>query len=173
MPFPFLLAAALTPEPAACGPALRVAFTDGAPVDRVTVQNVSRGAWSLTRLEWRLDGSAGDLVFDPETGGAGIAVAQPFREDGGEARIETIPAIVDGARLLTLDFTTFPSGARYRFTLDLDDRVEGRPGTIVSGSEIAGARISARFADSDGVEIEIEGVFDADGVARARSPCAA
>lgn len=165
-------AAASEREPLLCGPTAVVIFNESAPRDIVRIRNESPDGWRLTRLTWRLEGSAGDLIFDTEPGGPGSSVAQPFR-DGGGATLSATPAVADGDRTLALDFDAFAAGAAYSFTIDLDDRVGGVVGTMIAGSEIEGSEAEAEFVDADGRVATIWGVFDQDATARLEAACSA
>ncbi len=168
------LPAAATGNLIVCGPAAIVSFAEGAPVDRIRIENHSRGPWVIDTLTVTLAGSAGQLVFDTVRGGAGVNVAQQFRVLSGGEMVLSRPAIGDGDESLTLMFEGFASGSRAVFGIDLDDRVTGYGGTSVSGGEIAGATVTVRFADpatgADQTET-FEGRFESDGIAIAAAPC--
>jgi hypothetical protein len=154
-----------------CGPAATVLHAEGAPADRVVMRNISQGAWGIARASIDLAGSAGRLIFDTVPDGAGTNVAQPFRPAGGAAVLAAPPAIPDGAEAMSLAFAAFPPGARFGFTIDLDDRLTARPGPTVAGAETAGARFTVTFRHADGTTETHEGPFDERGGARAAAPC--
>lgn len=150
----------------ACGPAVEIEFTEGAPKDRFEIRNVSNGAWGLTSLSIQLAGSKGDLVFDTAPGGEGLSVYQPFEVQSGAADVSLrgVPAVRDGDRAMDLEFDAFWSGKNFDFTIDLDDRlpVSEYGQTMISGAEIEGAVVIASFVDQDGVASVQKGTFGSD-----------
>lgn len=156
---------ASVPARAACGPAATVLFVESAP-DHFVVTNESAGPWRLTRLAVRLAGSAGRLIFDTEGGGPGVSAYQPFAPSPGGAKLTGSTPVGDGDEELDLTFADFDPGQRFRFAIDLDDRlpeIYGR--TTVTGAEIEGAAIVGTFVHADGTRLEQDGVFGADGQA--------
>lgn len=114
-------------------------FIEGAPKDTFTF--VNKGC-ALGAVELTLDmaSSAGGLIFDTESGGAGVEVFQPFEAVSGA------PAMVDvsdGATSLRLTLADWAEGGEVSFTIDVDDVLRhGDLGqTQVSGGEIAGATV--------------------------------
>jgi len=165
------LPAAAAAEAPVCGPGATIAHVEGAPVDRVTVRNISEPPWAVETVSWDLAGSAGRLIFDTVTDGAGTNVAQPFRAAGGEAALAALPDIPDGATEAVLVFDSFPPGAAFVFTIDLDDRLSATPGPMVAGAETAGGRLTVTFRHADGGRETHSGLFDDRGRARAAAPC--
>jgi len=163
----------------ACGARLDGAFVESAPRDRFEFTNASRPGWTVAGLTLDLDGSAGRLVFDTAPGGQGVEVFQPFRTESGVVRVADVRAPDDGGETLALEFVAttrnasegdagadagvFDAGATYVFSIDVDDRLrESDLGQIrVSGSEIAGGRLSARIVHESGVVERLDGPFDA------------
>ena len=166
-----LIALPASGEVAVCGPAATIAHVEGAPADRVTLRNLSTPPWAVERVVWDLEGSAGRLIFDTVTDGAGTNVAQPFRTAGGGAVLAVPPDIPDGATAAVLAFADFPPGARFDFTIDLDDRLRARAGPTVATTETAGARVTVTFRHADGGRETHAARFGADGRARAAAPC--
>jgi hypothetical protein len=171
-----LLLAALAPLARAddipvCGPTAVAAHREAAPSDRLGLENRSPEGWSIAEAEILLAGSSGRLIFDSEPGGPGTSMARPFRAAGGTARLAAPPDLPDGSETLALAFESFPWGAAFRFTADLDDRATGRAGSTIEGAEIAGARLRVTFVHADGHAETHEGLFDDRGEARAAAPC--
>ncbi len=162
----FLAQAALV-----CGPAAQASFAEGAPVDRFEIANISAGPWAVDRAEIALEGSSGRLVFDTARGGPGRNVPQPFRALEGAARLAERPDVPDGAETLALAFALFPPGARFAFTIDMDDRISGAGGTTVADQEITGATLTVTFRHADGGTATYSGAFDAEALAVAAAPC--
>ncbi|MEM8598267.1 MAG: hypothetical protein AAGF76_17575, partial [Pseudomonadota bacterium] len=161
-----MLLAALLPV---CGPTAEAAFTEGAPVDRFEIVDHSPEGWRVTEVVVDLGPSTGRLIVDAVPGGIGINVAQPFRpESGGPVRLAPGQEVADGAERIALSFEAFPVGARFGFTLDLDDRVSGGAGTMIAGGEMAGATLSVRFVHAEGGEEVHDGLFGVDA-GRSRS----
>lgn len=153
------------PAGASCGPALTVLFVESAP-DHFVITNESTGPWRLARLALRLGGSAGRLIFDTAGGGPGVSAWQPFAAGSGDARLTGVSEVGDGDEGLDLVFADFDPGRRFRFDIDLDDRlpdVYGR--TTVTGAEIEGAVVVGTFEHADGTRLEQDGRFGADGQA--------
>ncbi|MEM9781187.1 MAG: hypothetical protein AAF899_01820 [Pseudomonadota bacterium] len=171
-----LFLGALAGEMPICGPAARVTFREGAPVDVFTVENISANAstdWAIAAVEIDLVPSAGRLVFDTVRGGAGRNVSQPFvaRPVEGEAALADLPVVPDGAEGLTLSFTRFQPGQRFRFTIDMDDRLGGGVGTMIDGPEIEGAMVTVRFAGGTSQRTTESAPFDAAAIARPATAC--
>ncbi|MEL6766437.1 MAG: aggregation factor core [Pseudomonadota bacterium] len=165
--FETLLIAALP----VCGPTALARFTEAAPVDRFEIENLSPEGWSIEALVIDLGPSAGRLVVDALPGGAGFNVAQPFRAEAGAAVLKAGQSVSDGDEAIALSFAVFPDSVRFRFTLDLDDRISGSAGTRVAGSEMRDATLSVTFRHRDGTEERHEGLFDGQAAARAGAPC--
>lgn len=144
---------------------------EGAPVDRFEIVNLSPEGWSVERVLIDLGPSAGRLVVDALPGGEGFNVAQPFRAETGAAVLAPGQGVGDGDEAIALTFTAFPKAARFRFSLDLDDRISGSAGTRVEGSEMRDAALTVTFRHDDGTIRQHGGRFDGGAVARAGAPC--
>lgn len=170
-----LLIAQAGPALPVCGPTAFVTYREGAPVDRIAVENLSQDDWSITSVEIALAGSAGSLVFDTLPGGQGLNSAQPFRSGPrsgqAEARLAAIPDLGDGDEQLTLEFEVFPPAARFWFSTDLDVMAIGRGSTILDPSDIAGATVSVTFEHARGGEETHIAAFDTRATARPAAPC--
>ncbi|MEL6464208.1 MAG: hypothetical protein AAFQ58_04490 [Pseudomonadota bacterium] len=118
---------------------LTVSFRDGAPKDRFTLSY--QGACALDQLEVQIDlGTApAGLIFDTTGAGAGVEVFQPLEWVAGAARTSDV---TDGDTVLSLSLDDVAPGARWAFTIDIDDTTSTRQITV-DGSEMAGATIRA------------------------------
>jgi hypothetical protein len=127
-------------------------FVESAPRDRF---ELVVGAQNLTAVRVDLRGSAGRLIFDTASGGTGVEVFQPLRDEGGV----TAEGVADGAQMLRVVLKDGQVGTRAAFSIDVDDRLTGSDlGQIrVTGGEMAGA--IAVFETADGTQQQA--VFDA------------
>lgn len=127
-------------------------FVESAPRDRF---ELTVGNQALRAVTVDLRGSAGQLIFDTASGGTGVEVFQPLRDEGGTQAGE----VADGAEALRVMLRDTLPGARAAFSIDVDDRMTSSDlGQIrVTGGEMAGA--TAVFETVDGQEIRA--VFDA------------
>ena len=151
----FCLASAMVVStPAAADIVVR--FDEGAPKDSFTITNVDNCALPLTAITIDLAGSAAGLIFDVTGSGAGVSVFQPFQLVSGADHVSALPQVKDGDRALALKLQGLGPGQRVVFTIDVDDTA-GASETIVSGSEIKGARVLAGNAS---------GTFGTDNTAR-------
>jgi len=146
----------------ALDPDIAVRFTEAAPKDNFTITNRARCDLAIETLTIDLDGSAGDLIFDTTAGGEGSSVYQPFELVAGGDKVRAVTEVTDGGRAVTFEFTGLESGEYAMFTIDVDDRVaEGPMGpTMVAGSEIAGARLTAVLVGPTGARQTIEARFE-------------
>lgn len=139
---------------------IRVAFDEGAPVDRFTILNTGACPLGAAVVTIDLAESAGRLIFDVTGAGAGIEVFQPFRVVAGGASLSGLPTVSDGDRAVALGIRSLGAGERVAFTIDVDDTTSAR-GIMVAGSEIVGA--SVRVAAGGDVA---EGRFGTDSTAQ-------
>jgi hypothetical protein len=149
-PFVFVMLAAGTAQAADCtGASLR--FVESAPRDRF---ELTVGPQALRAVSVDLRGSAGQLIFDTASGGIGVEVFQPLRDEGGT----DVGDVVDGAEVVRVVLRDAKSGSRAAFSIDVDDRLTGSDlGQIrVTGGEMAGA--AAIFETADGQRTKA--VFD-------------
>lgn len=142
-----------------------VRFEESAPKDRFTITN--SGACPLDNIVVTIDlgASAAGLIFDVTGTGAGVSVFQPLEFVAGQDFLTHLPEVRDGDTQVDLALARFDAGARLAFTIDVDDTA-GVRATMISGSEIAGARVGL-----SGVGQPMEAVFGAD--AKAVLPTAA
>ena len=126
---------------AVCQQQIALVFTESAPRDMFEIRNGSSTGQRIQRLALDLAPSAGRLVFDTSAGGTGVDVFQPFRAETGLAKLADAPEVKDGADRLELTFARFDAGQRFRFSIDVDDRLttSDMGQTRVSGREMAGA----------------------------------
>jgi hypothetical protein len=138
---------------AECMRALTMTFTESAPRDRFDIVHTATGV-VVEGVRVDLAGSAGALIFDTESGGAGVEVFQPFQSaDGLRAR-----PLEDGADAIEVDFGNLQHGARAGFTIDVDDRLQNSDlGQIrVTGGEMEGASVVFKLANGEAMKA----VFD-------------
>ncbi|NNE53086.1 MAG: aggregation factor core [Sulfitobacter sp.] len=121
-----------------------VRFDEGAPKDRFSFTN--EGACPLPAMELTLDLSTAPagLIFDVTGSGAGVQVYQPFEIIAGGDLLVGTPTVADGDAAIGLPLRSLATGQTVAFTIDVDD-TGGASETIVSGSEISGARVRASF----------------------------
>jgi hypothetical protein len=131
------------------GPSLR--FVESAPRDRF---ELVVGGQALSAVSVDLRGSAGRLIFDTASGGTGVEVFQPLRDEGGTDAGD----VADGADVVRVVLQDARPGTRAAFSIDVDDRLPvSALGQIrVTGGEMAGA--SAIFETADGQQFTA--VFD-------------
>ena len=163
----------LTHAAPACVHEVSMVFTESAPRDRFEILNDSSAGQRIQRLTLDLSGSAGKLIFDTIKGGTGVEVFQPFRIEPGEARLKGSPVVQDGSDRLTLDFTRFDPGQRFRFSIDVDDQLTASDlGQIrVSGREMEGAVLTAEFGARGATGGEVQARVDGNNRARGQATC--
>ena len=118
---------------------IEVRFLEGAPKDTFVIKSscqISAGTLSLD-----MSTSAGGLIFDVTSAGAGVEVFQPLEFVLGQEWVKEIPQVRDGDQTLTLRLKALEAGAEIIFTIDMDDTLGGREITV-SGSEIAGGLVA-------------------------------
>lgn len=124
---------------------IAVRFDEGAPKDRFTVTNIGDCALPATQLTLDLGKAPSGLIFDVTSAGAGVEVFQPFELVAGAENLVSTPTVLDGDAAIMLDMIGLGIGQSVAFTIDVDDTGGGREITV-SGSEIAGATVSAQIA---------------------------
>ncbi|MEM8743331.1 MAG: hypothetical protein AAGF14_01715 [Pseudomonadota bacterium] len=147
-------------ETPACGPRVLVEYTDDDP-DYFIIKNRSAGGWSLEMIAFDLTPSSGNLVFDPEVGGAGVGSAAGFSPDSTTTirLVGTVPA-QDGGRTLSLRFENFAARQDYTFQIDLDSLRSGQGHTWVLPADMAGTRVLAELRGPRGQSDRVDAVFD-------------
>jgi hypothetical protein len=147
----FVMLCAGAAQAADCtGPSLR--FVESAPRDRF---ELVVGSQALRAVRVDLRGSAGRLIFDTASGGTGVEVFQPLRDEGGTQAGD----VADGSEMVRVVLRDAAARTRAAFSIDVDDRlVASDLGQIrVTGGEMAGA--TAIFEGVDGSRLTA--VFDA------------
>ena len=166
-----LIATALPLQAAAetCGVDVHARFIESAPRDSFVFENKSSVPADITNLSLDLRPSAGRLIFDTESGGAGVEVFQLYRGESSDAELAALPSVRDGDDTLALAFKSFGAGQTYRFSIDVDDQLTNSDlGQIrVSGGEMQGATLSVVTADGS----TYRAIFDASNRARLSAPC--
>lgn len=157
----------------ACEHEVSLAFTESAPRDLFEIRNGASKGQSIQRVTLDLAGSAGRLVFDTVEGGTGVEVFQPFRVESGDAKLSESPAVQDGSERLELVFDRFDAGQRFRFSIDVDDRLTASDlGQIrVSGREMEGALLTVVFGAPGAPGVERMARVDGNNVARVKAAC--
>ncbi|MEM9220583.1 MAG: hypothetical protein AAGD25_40470 [Cyanobacteria bacterium P01_F01_bin.150] len=130
---------------------VEIAFMESAPKDRFVITN--RGSCMLEELtiEVDLSQSAGGLIFDTSSTGAGVEVFQPFEVETGDIILISDEGVNDGDRELVLRIAGLSPGDQASFTIDVDDTLpRGELGQIrVADSEINGAIATITVGDSN------------------------
>ena len=146
--------------PAAATADILITFTEGAPKDRFTLENLGCDLGQVD-LTINLATAPAGLIFDVTGRGAGVEVFQPVEVVAGTV---TFSDVTDGDQVLNLSLFDFKSGDTAAISADLDDtQAAGALGQIrVAGSEIAGASVA-----SEGGEV---GIFQTDATARLPMP---
>lgn len=150
--------------PTAAAAQIDARFIESAPKDTFSFVNTGC-ALGPAELVLDMKESAGGLIFDTESGGAGVEVFQPFETVAGAvASVD----VADGAGSLRLSVPSWPEGGEVSFTIDVDDvlRHGERGQTQVSGAEIAGAALVVTVSGQSAI-----GSFDNTNRARVRGLC--
>ena len=92
--------------------ALEVRFTESAPRDRFTVQNVGTCASGPFELTIDLSKSAAGLIFDTTAQGAGVEVYQPFNASSGQVTLTSGSVVSDGDESLSVKVSGLAPGAK-------------------------------------------------------------
>ena len=106
-----------------------------------------------TVLEFGLDLSGADLVFDPVSDGppGNGSAGTPFTPlDGTDATTGLVPGVVvpDTAPVFfKMNFTDFGVGETFRWLLDVDPEDAGAPSVTVLGSDMIGASVYVDFSN--------------------------
>jgi len=136
---------------------LVVEFLEGAPKDRFVATNAADCKIAPFDLVFDLSGSKAGLIFDVTGAGAGVEVFQPMELIHNADKVDVLTSPTDGETLAALRVAALEQGDKVGFSIDVDDTLGGREITV-SGSEISGAIVTAKFADQD-----LRGVFGTDG----------
>ena len=100
---------------------IEVNFFESAPKDSFTINNVGNCALDDLTLTLDLSNTAGKLIFDTSSAGAGVEVFQPFEAREGMISVSSPKGVNDGDNKLTVVIKTLPSGKSVSFTIDVDD----------------------------------------------------
>ncbi|MEL7464385.1 MAG: aggregation factor core protein MAFp3, isoform C [Pseudomonadota bacterium] len=144
-------------------------FIESAPRDIFEIKNTGTCATGPNAVEVDLSGSAGLLIFDTSSAGAGVNVSQPFVLTEGAKRVLSVSPVTDGDQRIRFELSTLAPGEALSFTIDVDDQLpaSARGQTRVDGGEIAGAMLRVRAGDA-----VLEAPFGAGSAARvAYSAC--
>jgi len=123
---------------------IAVRFIESAPKDRFVISNASCPVSNIA-VVIDLSGSAGGLIFDVTSSGAGVEVFQPVEVVMGDAKMEPV---VDGDTTLSFEIGMLTAGQDLVISADLDDVLrQSDMGQIrVSGSELDGAVLQMSVA---------------------------
>ncbi|MCK0151195.1 hypothetical protein MWU54_14235 [Marivita sp. S6314] len=143
---------------------LHVSFRDGAPKDTFRIVNNSGCATGPMTLSIDMTPSAGQLIFDVTSAGAGVEVFQPLEVTKGADFLNGRPDVLDGQKTLDLNIANLPGGAEIAFTIDVDDTM-GAQEITVNGSEMSGSTVAATLA-----AMRVDATFDASAIAKIATP---
>mgnify|MGYP001804276586 CR=1 FL=1 len=138
--------ALLAAAPAAADVSVR--FIEGAPKDRFVIASET-GFCADAPITFTVDlaGSAGALIFDVTSDGAGVEVFQPFELTTGAGAVSGVTPVTDGDTSLAITVDSFPAMAEIAFTIDVDDTLGAREITVSNG-EILGASLVVTSGDA-------------------------
>ncbi len=122
---------------------IEVNFVESAPKDRFIIKNISDCALNNIVVEIDLTDSAGRLIFDTSSVGAGVEVFQPFESRSESLQLTPSSEVKDGDTELAVAINILPPGETVSFTIDVDDTVrDSALGQIrVADSEIEGGLV--------------------------------
>ena len=126
---------------------IRVEFDEGAPKDKLIVSNIGDCARTDFLVTLDLTESAGKLIFDTSGQGEGVEVFQPFEAAEGGSALKSLPKVVDGQKVVSLEFASLAPGAQLVITSDVDDTIGAREITV-SGGEFEGSVVSVEMNGS-------------------------
>lgn len=123
---------------------ITVRFVESAPKDRFVISSDTCPLQSVD-VVISLDGSAGGLIFDVTSAGAGVEVFQPVEVQSG---VVTAQQVVDGDQQLSFNIGSMVAGNDIIISADLDDVMPNSSlGQIrVAGSELDGAVVQMTIA---------------------------
>lgn len=122
---------------------LSVKFVESAPKDWFAVTNNGNCKLDSLQMDIDLTDSAGKLIFDTTSTGAGVEVFQPFEIRGGNIELISAGDVKDGDKRLSVLIKHLQPGETASFTIDVDDTLTNSElGMIrVSQSEIQGTKV--------------------------------
>lgn len=147
---------------------VEIEFVESAPKDRFIIKNIGSCVLEELTLELDLSQSAGKLIFDTTSTGAGVDVFQPFEVEEGNIVPFAAEGVNDGDSQIALQIASLAPGNRASFTIDVDDTLPSSDlGQIrVADSEISGATVNLTVGESE----TLVTTFDNGSVARANLP---
>ena len=117
---------------------IEVDFFESAPKDLFVINNVGDCALDNLTLTIDLTKSAGRLIFDTTSTGAGVEVFQPFEVREGTIKVTSPQGVKDGDNKLVVSIKTLPSGKSVSFTIDVDDTL---PKSALGNIRVAGSEM--------------------------------
>jgi len=125
-----------------------VNFIESAPKDRFVINNTGACALNNLTVDIDLTSSAGGLIFDTTSSGAGVEVFQPFEVTKGAIKVVSPEGVKDGDNKLSISIQSLPAGQSVSFTIDVDDTlVKSSLGNIrVANSEIENGLVKVSSA---------------------------
>ncbi|MEM7424997.1 MAG: hypothetical protein AAF441_02810 [Pseudomonadota bacterium] len=144
----------------ACGTVVKVTYIEDSP-DVFVIEYPDGQDDLLLSVKIDLATSAAGAYVDTLYG--------PAKSNLGEAvEVGEIRGFAEGDQSGTILFKKFAAGHRLNMLVDLDDRgLSGEPDPDhLTGKEMEGGLVTARFRAPDGEAEEMSGAFDAEGVAR-------
>ena len=123
---------------------VEVSFRESAPKDSFMFKNSSQCDLVDVLIEVDLTDSAGRLIFDTTSTGAGVEVFQPFEVKQGNMSLSSSASVLDGDTTLAVQMEFIKAGETVSFTIDVDDTLaKSELGNIrVSGAEIEGGAVN-------------------------------
>jgi len=128
---------------------VEIGFYESAPKDRFEIKNTGSCLMEALTVEIDLAKSAGRLIFDTTSTGAGVEVFQPFEVTKGNITLASEVQVKDGDSKLTLNIPSLASGSFVSFTIDVDD--------TLPASELGQIRVSSSEIKDGIVSISLEG----------------
>lgn len=126
-----------------------VNFIESAPKDRFVIKNSGSCTYTQLVVEIDLTSTAGRLIFDTTSKGAGVEVFQPFEVRDGDLSLFSSDAVKDGEKVLAVAINNLSAGSSASFTIDVDDTLpKSDLGQIrVSGSEIVNGVVNVNYLE--------------------------
>lgn len=145
-----------------------VNFVESAPKDRFVIKNTGVCAYDDLVVEIDLSDSAGRLIFDTTSRGAGVEVFQPFEVRSGDLKLVSANEVRDGEKVLAIGIKSLLPETTVSFTIDVDDTLrDSELGNIrVSGSEIMNGLVNINYREQPVSSAQ----FDANSVAIVAGP---
>lgn len=136
----------------ACGLLLRITYAEDYP-DWFHIEFLEGDGYTLQALQLNLGTAVGRPLID-------TAYPQSRHSEWDGVVITGNTGFVTGSRDMGLGFAQFTSGKKFTLLVDLDGRFDQ-----LRHGELFGAEAKAKFVRSDGTSLQLNGRFDADGVA--------